>query len=337
MFTHGHSQVISLASVIPDERITSTELLDEIDSFNRFGIKNNWLERTTGIQERRRSPSHIQPSDLASDAAQIALDKAGLLASNIDIIIFTGVTRDHSIEPSTAHHVQHKIKAVNATAFDVNNACLGFMTGIYIMDALIFSGQVRYGLVVTGEKGFSFTQRAMDKLKTSNDRKYFDDLAAGLTLGDAGAAMVLAAKKSPDTGFMGFEFSSKGEHASMCYCGDMMSTGALVTDMTNIFKAGQKLSIEVYTRLIKEQLQWSNDDISLYVPHQVGKATFKIANKITGLPLNKMPITVTTLGNLVSASIPVSLDTREKQSGDKIFLAGAGSGLCAGHAGLIWG
>ena len=50
-----------------------------------------------------------------------------------------------------------------------------------------------------------------------------------------------------------------------------------------------------------------------------------------------MPITVTTLGNLVSASIPVSLDTREKQSDNKIFLAGAGSRLCAGHAGLIWG
>jgi 3-oxoacyl-[acyl-carrier-protein] synthase III len=189
-YTQGHSRVAGTGIYLPEQRVTTRDLMREIDSRARFGVSEDWLERVTGIREKRASSPGVLPSDMAVAAAKEALERANITPHQIDVIIYSGLTRDH-LEPATAHIVQAKLGATNATVFDVSNACHGFMNGVHIIDALIATGQVLYGLVVTGEQGSVFANKTVNILKDASDRAKLASLAAGLTLGDAGAAMVL--------------------------------------------------------------------------------------------------------------------------------------------------
>lgn len=339
VYTQGHSRLISTGVYLPEQRITTRELMQEIDSENRYGLSYNWLERVTGIREKRVTPPGVLPSDMAVKAAQEALERSEILPNEIDAIIYTGLTRDY-LEPATAHIVQAKLGANNATVFDVSNACHGFMNGIHLMDALIATGQVRRGLVVTGEQGSLFTRKAVTALKESNEKQLLTELAAGFTLGDAGAAMLMGPKLGADSGFMGFMLQSQGQHAGFCTSGGPMQEGPLLTDMPAIISESTKLIASMFQEFLYKRLKWRIEDLSKYVIHQVGGKAFKLHSDILGVPLDIMPKTVSTLGNLITANIPLCVHNfymdQEVNSGDKIYLSGVGSGISLSQAGLIW-
>lgn len=339
MYTVGHSRIISTGVYIPENRLTSRAILEVIDSKSRFDIAYDWLERTTGISERRISPPDMLPSQMAVAAAREALERARMTAAEIDVIIYAGVDRDH-IEPATAHFVQHSLKAKHAVVLDVTNACHGFMNGIHLVDALIATGQARRGLVVTGEQGSRATRTAIEILRATRDREAFKNLAGGLTVGDAGAAMILGPKLGPQTGFMGFMLRSQGEHAHLCIYGARGNDAApLQTDMPGIVKAHVRMHADMYGACL-HKLGWSPREISKFVHHQVGVKAFRMHADYSDIPVALMSNTVCTLGNLVSATIPVNLhhmfDNQELKTGDKVFLSGSGSGLSISQAGLIW-
>ncbi len=338
MYTQGHSRILGVGSYAPSEIITSKEIMETLDSENRFGVGHDWLERVMGIRERRKSPEGWRPSDLALAAARAALDDARLLPKDIDAIIYAGVVRDY-IEPATAHVIQERLGARNAVAFDMTNACLGFMNAIHIMDSLIATGQARRGLIVTGEQGFRNTINAYKVLLHSHDHDVFMNLAAGLTLGDAGAAMVMGPKIHPDTGIKGIMVCSEGEHYRLCICGDRENETALETNMTAIVSETARLVKSVYSELT-HKLGWQAGDISFYLPHQVGLKGLKIHMAITRIPQAKIPNSVETMGNIISATIPFTLDMVRRsgvlKEGQKVFMSGTGSGICAAQTGLIW-
>ncbi len=171
MFTHGHSRIVGVGVYTPEKRVASSEILEYLDSENRFRIATDWLEKVMGVRERRVSPDNWFPSDLAVSAAKDALEDAQLLPREIDTVIYAGVVRDY-IEPATGHVVQEKLGADKAIAFDVSNACLGFMSAMHLMDALIATGQARRGLIVTGEQGFINTINAYKVLLKSTIATY---------------------------------------------------------------------------------------------------------------------------------------------------------------------
>lgn len=339
MYTVGHSRIISTGVYIPEQRVTSRELLEEINSANRFGVSYDWLERTTGIRERRVAPTDILPSDMAAAAASEALERAGTSSLDIDVIIYAGVDRDY-IEPATAHLVQRKIGARNAVVFDVTNACHGFMNGMHLMDALIATGQARRGLIVTGEQAFRATQKAIEILKKSTDRNDFNRLAGGLTVGDAGAAAIMGPKLGPDTGIVGFMLSSQGQHADLCVCGTRGSEEVpLQTDMPGIVKQHIRMHADMFPYFL-EKLGWRIEDVTKFVHHQVGVRAFKMHANYSRIPLTRMTNTVSTMGNLVSATIPLNLYklslNQELNGGEKLLLSGSGSGLSISQVGMIW-
>ncbi len=338
MYTQGHSRLISTGIHLPEKRVSSREVLEEVDSLNRFGVSYDWLDKAMGIHERRVAAAGVLPSDMAAHAALEAMDSAGLAPADIDVIIYAGVIRDY-LEPATAHIVQHKIGARNAVAFDVTNACHGFMNGIHLMDALIATGQARRGLVVTGEQGFRYTEKAMRALRETDDRAAFTRLVGGLTLGDAGAAMLMGPKLGPDSGFMGFMLQSRGEHAGLCVCGHEGEGAVLETDMASIVANGIAMLGDMYDEFMAK-LKWSPVEIDKFVHHQVGLKVFAHHARYAKISPEIMPNTVTTLGNLITASIPVNLHNlrinNEIEPGQKVFIAGAGSGLSVSQAGLIW-
>lgn len=339
MYTQGHSRLISTGAYLPEETVTSRELLKQIDTENRFGVPYDWLERATGIRERRSAPEDVLPSDMATWAAQEALELAGLSPSEIDVIIYCGMERDYLIEPATAHVVQDKIGAKKAAVFDVNNACHGFMNGIHLMDALIATGQARRGLVVAGEKGSKHTRKAIETLRKSTDRDTLIKLTVGLTLGDAGAAIVMGPKLEPETGFMGFMLESQGQYSTLCNCGKRGEESPLEADMPAIINQGIAMLGGMYD-ILMQKLGWRPEEISRFLHHQVGLRVFKRHAGYAKISLNIMPDTVSTMGNLVTATIPIALykltTNHEVKRGEKVFISGAGSGLSVSQAGLVW-
>ncbi len=339
MYTRGHSRIVGTGVYLPEERVSSRQLLEQCDSYNRFGIRHNWLERTTGIKERRVTPAGVLPSDMAVLAAREAMERAALLPSEIDAIIYTGLTRDFT-EPATAHIVQAKLGADNATVFDVSNACHGFMNGVHLMDSLIATGQVRRGLVVTGEQGSLFARRAMEALKNLHSREDFLSLAANFTVGDAGAAFVMAPKVDPECGFMGFMLQSQGRHANLCVAGGPLNDGPGFTDMPTLICEGLKLLTQPFREFMYERLQWSVNELKKYVFHQVGTKVLLAHSRLVGVPLAIMPRPVETFGNLITANIPFCIHNfvlrNEVLAGDKVYLSGIGSGISLSQTGLIW-
>lgn len=310
-----------------------------VDSKDRFDVPDNWLERVTGVREKRLTPEGILPSDMAVIAAREAMDRAAVTASEIDAIIYTGLIRDH-LEPATAHRVQAKLYASNAVVFDITNACHGFMNGIHLMDGLIATGQVRRGLVVTGEQGKLFTKRAIDILKTTDKRETLIALAAGLTLGDAGAAFLMGPKLSPDSGFMGFMLQSHGQHSDLCVSGAPLTEGPLITDMPKIVSESSRLVTALFNEFFYQKLQWRVEDLAKYVLHQVGGKIYNLHFQLMGIPLQIMHRSVDTLGNLITANIPMSINefyvNNEVKNDDKIYMSGTGSGISLSQTGLIW-
>jgi len=338
MYTQGHSRLISAGAYIPKERISSREIMEQIDSKTRFDIPYDWLERTTGVKERRIAADDIPPSDMAVHAASEAMEIAGITPSEIDLIIYAGMSRDY-LEPATAHVIQSKIKADNAVGFDVTNACHGFMNGIHLMDTLIATGQARRGLVVTGEKAWRYTRLAMDALKQTHERQDFLRLASGLGLGDAGAAVIMGPKTDPDTGFMGFMLQSQAQHYGLSVCGKNGALTPLEADMGPLIKEGIKLWSQMYQEFMGK-VRWQPSEITKCVQHQASRKMLKSIAEYVGVPLDAMVDTVTHFGNLSTANIPLNLyllqKNREIAQGQKVLLTGGGSGIAISKAGLIW-
>ncbi|OGI62125.1 MAG: hypothetical protein A2W18_01940 [Candidatus Muproteobacteria bacterium RBG_16_60_9] len=337
-YTKGHSRIAGTGIYLPDERVTTRELMSEIGSKERFGISYDWLERVTGIKEKRVTPSGILPSDMAVAAAKEALENARLTARQIDAIIYTGLTRDH-LEPATAHIVQSKLGADNATVFDISNACHGFMNGIHVMDALIATKQVRYGAIVTGEQGSVLTRRTIDLLKTLNGRDRFLSTVAGLTVGDAGAAFLMGPRLDPEAGVIGLMLQSQGKHFGLCTVGTPEEENSGSTNMTALLAEAAQLIQTMFNEFMHNRLKWQIQDLAKCLIHQVGSGAFQIHKKL-GIPPDIIPNTMDMLGNLITANIPLSLHycrrNNELAPGSKIFVSGQGSGISLSQAGLVW-
>jgi acyl-CoA:acyl-CoA alkyltransferase len=339
MYTVGHSRLISTGAYIPETKVTSRELMQLIDSKNRFGLSPDWLERTTGIRERRVAPDDLLPSDLAVSAAREALERAAMTPNDVDAIIFTGVFRDY-LEPATAHVVMQKLGATNAVAFDVTNACHGFVNGIHLMDALIATGQVRRGLVVTGEPSSRLRRKTIEMLSNSHDRDLFMKLASGLTLGDSGAAAVIGPKLDPDSGFVGFMLESQGDYyAYSVYGRNGTADSPLEAEMIPLIKEGVRMLSGMYPHFM-EKVGWKPSQIAKCAQHQASRTMIKQFASYIGIDPSITVDSVSTMGNLITGNVPINLhmmkQTGEVKTGDKVLIVGGGSGIAVSHVGLVW-
>ncbi len=338
MYTQGHSRLISTGACIPEERISSRRIMELIESEDRFNVPYDWLERITGVKERRIAPECLQPSDMAVQAAEEAMTAARIQPEQIDAIIYTGMSRDF-LEPATAHVIQSKIGAHNAVSFDITNACHGFMNGMHLMDVLIASGQVRRGLVVTGEKAWRYSRLAIEALRQSRDRDEFLRLASGLGLGDAGAAVLMGPKIDPNGGFLGFMLQSQAQYYALSVCGRNGMMTPLEANMGPLIREGIRLWSLMY-REFMDKIGWRPDQINWCVQHQASRKMIKSIAEYAGVSYEIMVDTVTRFGNLSTANIPFNLYQLQKNqqvtSGGKILLTGGGSGIAISKAALIW-
>lgn len=330
-----NTKVVSVGSYLPEQILKSDDIMSEIKSDTQYDIPVNWMSESMGIIERRIAPAHFKPSDLAIPAAQKAIDKSNINPDQIDMVIFCGIERDRP-EPATAHTIQTKLNLNADHAFDMANACFGFMHAIETASHFIRSGAVRYALICTGEVPSRIMLAAIEALKSGYDRAQVDNILGALTVGDAGGAVILGATEVEEKeGFKLFNTKSDSSHTEKCYYGtnsDGSYNGQM--EMGRIVGA----SIWMHRKIIKdtlEKLEW--DKFDWVLSHQTGKRPFEKFQSFSTVDSEHMIKTYDKLANITSATFPINfeklLDNVKLKVGDRIGGIHSGSGLVVGEFG----
>lgn len=330
----------ALGYELAPHRISSDWLEDQIAAtMQRLGVPKGRLEQLSGIRERRFWDQGTRPSDIATMAARKALAAAEVDPKQIGIVINTSVCQDF-LEPSTACFVHRNLglpaRAVN---YDVRNACLGFLNGMYIAAMMIEAGELDYALVVDGEGSQEAVMSTVARLqRPETTMQEFRDNFATLTLGSGGAAMLLASKRVSKSGHMlnGVVSMAATEHNELC----IGMPDYMKTDASALLVAGVKLAAETWQLAQETFPAWSDDQIALYAPHQVGARHMAGVAEAIGITPAKLYLNFPVLGNIGPAALPISLaqaaEAGRLKGGDQVGLLGIGSGLNCSMMSVTW-
>lgn len=322
------SKIVATGAGLPEQIITNDDLAKIVDT------SDEWISQRTGIKERRIS-SGENLSVLASRAAKQIIERAGIEAEEIDLIIVATCTADYGT-PCLACMVQKEIGAVNAVAFDVTAACSGFLFATSVADKFIRCGVYKNALVIGGE--------LLSKIIDWTDR------STCVLFGD-GAAGVLLERTEGDDGIVIEELGSQGDMYEVLTAGYTAASNAfndvppldkmdfVHMDGREVFKFATKKIAESVSRVM-DKAGVTSEEIKYFVPHQANARIVEVAARKLDIPYEKFYMNIERFGNTSSASIPTALnEMNEKgllQKGDKVILCGFGGGLSWGTILLTW-
>lgn len=330
----------SLVYELPQQRITSAQLEDQIaESMSRLGVPQGRIEDLAGIRERRFWEPGALSSEVGTRVAQAAIEQAGIDKSQIGCLINTSIWRDF-LEPSTACLIHGNLGLPPACVnYDVSNACLGFMTGMINVGMLIEAGVIQYGLVVCGDSARDVVEMTIRRLQDPEvSVQTFRDNFATLTIGSSAVAMVLCHRDLSRSGHLvnGAVTLAATQHNRLCI-GDREY---MKTDASALLVAGVKLAADTWQLAQEELPDFSDEQIALYAPHQVGSRHTAAVVQALGLTASKLYLNFMTLGNLGPAAVPISLaqavEAGRVHKGDHVALFGIGSGINCSLMSLTW-
>jgi 3-oxoacyl-[acyl-carrier-protein] synthase-3 len=320
--------IISIGSAVPDKVLTNADLEKIVDT------SDEWIRNMTGIRERRIAGENEATSDYAAKAAMVALDRAGLEPTDIDLIIVATITGDMPF-PATASIVQNIIGA-KCPAFDLSAGCSGWVYALATANGFISSGMYERVLVIGAD--------LLTKITNWTDR------GTCILFGDgAGAAVV--APVEPGMGLIDFELGSDGAGAnSLSIPVGGSRTPVTHEDLDNhrnklamegreVFKFAVKIQCEATERVLAK-CGLTTADVDLIVPHQANMRIIESAVKRLGLPLEKFFVNLDRYGNTSGASIPIAIDeavsSGKIKKGDTIVVVGFGAGLTWAAGVMKW-
>lgn len=329
------SRILGVGHYVPERIVTNQELTEMMNT------TNEWIVERTGIQERRWfTPGVDTVTNMSAKAAEMALNRAGVSAKEIDFIIFATVTPDYFI-PGNGVLLQRELGMGTIGALDIRNACSGFIYGLSIADQFIKTGMYKKILVV----GAEIQSSALDK---SDEGR-----SSSVIFADGAGAAILGAVESDQPGILSTHLHAQGEYAEELYCKDpgssrevrlspeLIESGSFQLKMNGnvVFKHAVVRFIEV----INEALEANNLDknaIDLLVPHQANLRISQYIQKKLDLPDEKVFNNIMYLGNTTAGTIPIALSQAWEQGrikeGDMICLAAFGSGFTWASALLTW-
>lgn len=325
-------RVLGVGASLPPTVRTSEEVESRIgESSHPFRPRAGSIEAISGVRTRRVAAPGVQCSDLAVEAAHKAMAAAGVTPADIDLLIFAAAGQD-LIEPATAHIVQDKL-ATCCQVLDVKNACNSFLNGLQLAESMILSGGCETALVVTGE----ICSHAIE-WRVPN-RAHFRRSFPGYTMGDAGAAAVVA-KSDDDRGIFYRRFLSVSRHwqlATIDSGGSRNPHGDehayLHADGKRLKKVFIDLAPEV-VRLLERESGIRFADFDRILVHQATAPYLEDMLRVTGIPPEKVERTICDFGNMASASLPVAyargLDRGTIKDGDRVLWLGLASGISVG-------
>jgi 3-oxoacyl-[acyl-carrier-protein] synthase III len=304
------------------------------------------LERLTGIQSRRMAGETEFSIDLARKAIEDCLANSKYNPEHVDLLICCNISRYDgpnfrvSFEPSTSIKLKKHFGFNNAMAFDITNACAGMWTGVMIVNAFLSLEMIQCGMVVSGEYITHLTRSAQNEIEG-----FMDPQLACLTLGDAGAAIILERAPNQNVGFHEIRMHTQGRYSPYCIARvtDKEHGGAvMLTDAIKLTGVTLQQAI-MHTDYMQNLSEWSFDSFQHLIMHQTSRMTIENAkqeiNKFYHKNVCHEGNVVNNLaerGNTASTSYFVALKDfilKDRiKSGDNLLFSITGSGLTVGTA-----
>lgn len=320
------AQVIGHGAYLPETIWTNDELARKVET------SDDWIVKRTGIRQRHIAAEGELTSDLAVAACRQALERAGVSANSVDLIVCATATPDETF-PATATRVQAQLGMTRGAAFDVQAVCSGFVYGLAVADNFLRVGQAKTALVV-GAETFS---RILD----------WNDRGTCVLFGDGAGAVLLRAQGcnggNGDRGLLSTHLYSDGRHHDALYVdggpSTTQTTGYLRMEGREVFRhAVVRMSEAIDTALEANDL--TPGDIDWLVPHQANVRIIEAMAKRLNLPMERVVVTVDRHANTSAASIPLALDEAASdgrlQANELLLLDAMGGGFTWGSAVLRW-
>jgi 3-oxoacyl-[acyl-carrier-protein] synthase-3 len=301
--------VFGIGSALPEQIVTNADFAAYLDT------TDEWIQRRTGIKERRHLNGSHSLTDLAVTACNAALADAGRDAADVDHVIVSSLTPDR-LMPGMAPAVADLIGANGAGAVDVNAACSGFLYALDQAAALVESGRCKLVVVCGAE--------ALSRITDRNDR------GTAILFADGAAAVVVAAGDLT-LGCAPFVLHSDGVHADLLYAS--ADERLLRMEGPEVYRHAVARMVEATAEALV-RARMTVDDIDLFVAHQANARIIEAAARRLGVPEEKVFINVDLVANTSSASIPLALHQAEREGRLK---QGATVALAAFGAGFVWG
>ncbi|MGE5829272.1 MAG: 3-oxoacyl-ACP synthase III family protein [Micromonosporaceae bacterium] len=323
-----HTTRVGITAVgmsLPDQVVSSVELQERVGAASGLTLPSGLFEQMTGIATRRIARDDEYSSTLAIAAARSALTAAGLDPFDLDLLLFASASRD-MVEPATSHIVQAELGS-KAHTLDVTNACNSFVNGIDLARSMILAGRARRALVVTGETPTRTMRPRLESL--AQVRAAF----AGYTFGDGGAAVLL--EPVARGGIIDVDTETASEHWGV---GGIFGGGSRhPRSLEHTYFTGdghalrgvfEKLGTGILDRVRhRTGFEWADYDRVLV--HQVTAAYVERFLEITGVPREKLEVTIGELGNMASATLGVQLARvfDDLAPGQRVLFVGLGGGV----------
>lgn len=324
------TKILGTGRALPEKIMTNYDLEKIVDT------SHDWIISRTGIEQRHVADENTATSDLATEAAKKALEKAGITAEELDLIIVATCTPDSPNFPATACIVQDNLGAKKAGAFDLETACSGFLYGMTIADQFIKNGMYKYVLVIGAE--------TMTKILNWEDRN------TCVLFGDGAGAAVFGASDD-DSGILSAELGadgSGGKYLIVPAGGSRMPASretvdqklhSIAMDGTEVFKFAVRTMGGASKRVL-EKAGLGIEDVDFLVPHQANIRIISGAAKRLKLDMDKVMVNLDKYANTSGATIPMALDEALEQGriqkGDHVVLVGFGAGLTWGASVIKW-
>ena len=305
-------KILGTGRYLPSKVVTNDDLAKTVET------SDEWIRERTGIGSRHISSPEETVSYMGTEAAKKAMEKAGISAEDIELVILATCTAEYNT-PTSSSIVQANLGAMNAATYDVNAGCTGFMTALTIADAYAKAGIYKNMLLVGAEQ--------ISSILDWNDR------TTCILFGDGAGAMVLQADSEADTHF---SLRADGSKADKIVG---LKKDALSMDGKAVYRFATTKVPEIITETL-EKAGKSADDIDYFVLHQANRRIIETISKNMKIDINKFPMNMEHTGNISAASIPVIIDEENEKGtfkpGMKLLMAGFGAGLTYGSYYLTW-
>jgi len=313
------SKIIATGSYLPTNVVTNQDLEKKVDT------TDEWIRTRTGIQRRSIADSEQATSDLGYEAAKKAIERSGIDANEIDLIIVGTCTPDVPT-PNVGTIIQEKIGLKNFPAFSIEAACSGFIYAINLANKFILSGDSKCALVIGAE--------TLSRITDWEDRNTCVLFADG-----AGAAIL---KPSNDPGIVHSKLGANGAYSDLLYVPYGTSKRPIKEERNDNFLQMRgnevfKVAVKTLERIAMDSLKEANmtaEDIDWFIPHQANIRIIQAVSKRLNISEDKVVISLTNHGNTSAASIPLALDQSIREgkikNGDTILLQSFGAGFTWG-------
>jgi 3-oxoacyl-[acyl-carrier-protein] synthase III len=323
------AKIVGTGAYAPKRILTNADLARIVNT------SHEWIVQRSGIRERHIADESEATSDLATKAAQQAIDRANLTPDDIDFIVVGTTTADQQF-PSTANFVQQKLGCRRIGSMDVWAACTGSIYSLSVGAQFVATGKYRRVLCIGAE--------TLSRITDWTDR------STCVLLADAAGAVVLEACED-GSGFIDADLYSDAQHWELLYMPgggvrhpashETVDAGMHHVKMrgSELFKVAVRMFVECTDTLLKRH-GFRAQDVALFVPHQANLRIIEAAARRLELPMERVFVNVDRYGNTGAASVYVALEEAvavgRLHRGDLVLLAAFGGGITWGAALVRW-